>query len=221
MYLSNARINNRPRRNRLNLRSERLEDRVNLSSISVANVDTMLSRAGGIGELGENSDALRPTAAYNTLDNEFLTVWSADDSRFDLPNGQFEIFGRITHAETGKSLASEFRISNVAEAGDLDLVSDFAAVAWNSQDQEFLVVWQASRGGVIQVFGQRISPDGRRIGENFPISDIQDEFPVNSRARAFRCLQQSHEPIPSCLVVQYSRRVVLVQSRTGNLRPTA
>lgn len=45
-----------------------------------------------------------------------------------------------------------------------------ASVAYNSQDGEYLVVWQDGRGATVDVWGQRVGEDGTILNNNLPIS---------------------------------------------------
>jgi uncharacterized repeat protein (TIGR01451 family) len=106
-----------------------------------------------------------PTAAYggnprNGVQN-YLVVW--EDAR-NSADTAYDIYGQIADI-TGTLQGINFPISTAA--------SDqyFPAVASNTQD-EFLVVWQDSREGNWDIYGQWVV-NGELEGENFPISVAQ------------------------------------------------
>ncbi len=90
-------------------------------------------------------DALDPAVAYNSSAVEFLVVWAGDDA----VDGAFAIFGQRLDAATGDNLGEAFRISDVDKSGA-------PAVAYNSTDNEFLVVWTGDDDGTFALLGQRL-----------------------------------------------------------------
>jgi hypothetical protein len=125
-------------------------------------------------------DATFPAVAYNSEDNEYLVVWQGDDNVGGLVNGELEIYGQRLDAATGAPLgASDFRISDMGGTGSTSFNAVFAAVAYNSQDGEYRVVWAGDDNvgslvdGEIEVFGQRLDAAGIALGANdFRISDM-------------------------------------------------
>ena len=80
------------------------------------------------------SDRIRPAAAYNAADAEYLIVWMYDASG----NGtQYEIWGRIV-AWDGSYQKPEFKIISWP---DRSMVAP--RVAWNHNRNQYLVVWTA------------------------------------------------------------------------------
>ncbi|MCU0281743.1 MAG: hypothetical protein MUE66_07990, partial [Acidimicrobiia bacterium] len=71
--------------------------------------------------------------------------------------------------KAGPAVGSEFRISgSQATALEAD-----AAVAWNSDATEYLVVWEDERNDAVgdsDIYGRRVDADGSRLGEDFAIS---------------------------------------------------
>jgi hypothetical protein len=45
-----------------------------------------------------------------------------------------------------------------------------AATAYNSQDSEYLVIWQDARGSDLDIWGQRVDADGTLLSDNFVVS---------------------------------------------------
>jgi hypothetical protein len=117
-------------------------------------------------------DAFDPTVAYNSQANEYLVTWEADK----LNAGEFEIFGRRISATGPDGSITEFRISNV---GAIDAARDaeFPAIAYNSQANQYLVVWHGDglpgppNDGKLEVFGQLVSSGGAEVGSDFQISN--------------------------------------------------
>lgn len=105
-----------------------------------------------------------PFLAYNSKQNQFLIVW--DDSRneaFSEPN----IFGRIL-SEDGTPLGNDIPISL------LTLGQHRPVALYNSQDNEYLVIWNDFRTGTWTIFGQRIDAAGNLLGLEIPIATGHD-----------------------------------------------
>ncbi|NOK59877.1 MAG: hypothetical protein GFH27_549291n69 [Chloroflexi bacterium AL-W] len=113
-------------------------------------------------------DAETPAIAYNSTNNEYLAVWSADDSI----DGKRDIYGQRIDAATGAAIGeNDFRISQMG--GDDDQFSDTSApdVVYNSTTNEYFVVWEAEivQDGdlppILGIYGQRLSAEtGAAIG---------------------------------------------------------
>lgn len=78
-------------------------------------------------------------------------------------------------------LGANFRISQVSSVG-LDRDASAAAVAYNPEDKEYMVVWGsnglsgAQMRGVGEIFGRRVSAaTGAGVGADFRISNMSDE----------------------------------------------
>lgn len=78
-------------------------------------------------------------------------------------------------------LGANFRISQVSNVGP-DRSASTAAVAYNPEDKEYLVVWGsnglggAEMRGVAEIFGRRVSAaTGNGVGADFRISNMADE----------------------------------------------
>jgi hypothetical protein len=107
-----------------------------------------------------------PAVAYNSTDNEYLVVWSADEV-----DNEFEIYGQRIDAATGARMSmSDFRISDMGPDGDLRYAAVYPAVTYNATDNEYLVVWKGGDSccavNEFEIFGQRIAADGTEIGPN-------------------------------------------------------
>jgi hypothetical protein len=145
--------------------------------------DFRISDAGGTGDA--NMDGLYPAVAYNSTNNEYLVVWQASDTDAGLAGGEKEIFGQRINAATGAEVGTnDFRISDAGGTGDRFIEPWHPAVAYNSTNNEYLVVWHAddTDAGIDdnenEIFGQRIDANGNEVGANdFRISDAGDGPP--------------------------------------------
>ena len=61
-------------------------------------------------------DALNPAVAYNSMDNQYLVVWSGADDVV----GEYEIWGQRMNAATGVQIDVDFQISFMGPADDPD-----------------------------------------------------------------------------------------------------
>ena len=71
----------------------------------------------------------------------------------------------------GRRLGKSFRISGA----NATVWEDYPAVAHNSVDNEYVVVWQDERDEATReddIFGQRIAGDGTKVGSNFRITGV-------------------------------------------------
>ncbi len=128
-----------------------------------------------------NFRALSPSVTYNPINNEYFVVWEADDDTLPLVDDETEIYGQRIDATTGLELGTnDIRISDMGPDGNSDFDAGSPAVAYNSTNNEYLVVWHGDDdtdplvGDEIEIFGQRINAaDGTEIGTNdFRISDM-------------------------------------------------
>ena len=122
-----------------------------------------------------------PRVVFNVAREEYLVVWEGDDDVGGMVNEQIEIFGQRL-SRTGTEIGEDdFRISHQSPAGSTTQKARVPAVAWDSTDDEYLVVWVGDRldeSVETEVFGQRLDGDGSAIGGDFRISDIGIEGPA-------------------------------------------
>jgi hypothetical protein len=153
--------------------------------VEVGTNDFRISDMGGNGANGLNAQNV--ALAYNSTNNEYLVVWAGDDDTSPLVNGEFEIYCQRITASTGAEVGTnDMRISDMGDESEVDgtVRDNFGAfnpqVAYNSTNNEFLVVWQADddTGSLIdnenEIWGQRINgATGAEVGTNdFRISDL-------------------------------------------------
>lgn len=106
-----------------------------------------------------------PDVAWSPWSGWYLVVWT--DARNESTRG-WDIYGRRVSG-TGAVLGNGFQISGPA-ATDKE---DFAAVAWNSKSNQFLVVWQDGRDPDptnTDIYGRLVSAGEAMLGDDFRIS---------------------------------------------------
>ncbi|MCB0210219.1 MAG: hypothetical protein KDJ52_12855 [Anaerolineae bacterium] len=135
-----------------------------------------------ISDMGPDGDdlfgAIFPAVVYNSTDNEYLVVWHGSDNTGDLVDDELEVFGQRLDGTTADEKESDFRISNMGPDGDGLFGALDAAVAYNSINKEYLVVWwgnddtKTSSDEELEIFGQRLDgATGAEKGSDFRISE--------------------------------------------------
>jgi RTX calcium-binding nonapeptide repeat (4 copies) len=132
--------------------------------------DFRISTTGADGD--ESRGASNPTVIHNSSANEYLLIWQADGLATD---NHFEILGQRLSA-TGAKLGPDFPISN--SAGDRRGFEP--AIAFNSSANEYLATWGGDplpTDGEFdaEIFAQRLSATGAKLGPDFPISNSAEE----------------------------------------------
>jgi hypothetical protein len=95
-----------------------------------------------------------PDVAYSSLSQSYLVVWA------DYNAASRGVFGRRVGSD-GAPLGTAFRISEVPQTEAL-----FPAIAYNAQDNEYLVTFDTSTS----IYGQRVrASDGALVSGNFAI----------------------------------------------------
>lgn len=87
-----------------------------------------------ISDMGPDGDpkfnVFDPAIAYNSINNEYLVVWSGTDNTGLLVDSESEIFGQRINAETGAEVGeNDFRLSDMGPDGDPNFVARAPAVA--------------------------------------------------------------------------------------------
>ena len=141
----------------------------------IGNNDFRISNMGPDGDTA--FAAFDGAIAYNSTNNEYLVVWARNMTR----DGEIEIFGHRIHASSGAKLGGKIQISDMGRfVGDPAYAAQRPAVAYNSKQNEYLVVWQGDDNSdslvddEVEIYGQRIdAATGAEIGDNdFRISDM-------------------------------------------------
>ncbi|WP_372770634.1 lamin tail domain-containing protein, partial [Pseudoalteromonas sp.] len=154
-----------------------------IDSVTGKQIGTIDFRISDMGIDGNaDFDALRPDVAHNFTNNEYLVVWGGEDQA---NMSEWEIYGQRINGSSGQALGTnelgvnDFRISDMGPENSSDYYGFEPAVAYNSFNNEYLVVWEGEDNtlplifGESEIFGQRLSgATAGEIGENdFRISD--------------------------------------------------
>ncbi len=152
-----------------------------------------ISNAGVDGD--PRVDAMQSVTAYNSSNNTFLVVWSADSTN-GTRNDEFEIFGQRIAAD-GSEIGNDFRISTMGPEGDKRFDALEPAIAYNSANNSFLVAWTGDDTSAVsienefEIYGQRINANGSLSGSNFRITAIGPDRDTNLRAEVPRLAYNS------------------------------
>ena len=119
-----------------------------------------------------------PAVVYNPAHHEYLVVWREGFATVQIVEGNFDIHGQRLDAATGLEVGpNDFPISDVGSG--FQFQADAPALAYNSTDDEYLVVWPATTDNPAlhpneyEVYGQRLDWTGAEIGaDDFRISDM-------------------------------------------------
>lgn len=111
--------------------------------------------------------------AWNSAANQYLVVWGGIGQPEDFPKS--EIYGQLVNA-TGGMQGKNFRISNTTDQGP-ELNANGARVAYNSTNNQYLVVWSGGFKDKSQseIWGQGLTAEGAPVGQgngDFRISQI-------------------------------------------------
>jgi len=120
--------------------------------------------------ISQNTAQNRPDVAANPEDGEYLVVWHEQSGPTD-----YRVRARRVGAD-GALLGSELQLSPTGG------VAGWPRVAYNGNDDEYLVVWQDGRGGNWDIYGQRVTAGGVLTGSNFAISSLAGDETLPSIA---------------------------------------
>ncbi len=154
--------------------------------------DFAISQMGNPGS-GNIFGAFRPEVAYCSTTDTYAVAWVGRDGHtFPLPPeiGDWEIYGQILDGTTASEVGTgDFLISDLAHPNTIGpefsstLFIDLAA---NDTAGEFLVVWDATKSGEYEIYGQLVAAaTGTETGLNdFRISDMgtDGQPPVDAAA---------------------------------------
>lgn len=152
--------------------------RINAATGAPAGADFRISN---MSDAAKDRAAYGPKVVYNSTSHEYLVVWHGQGTQAS-PDATFEIYGQRL-SRTGAELEKDFRISTITELGKIMgsfvRASSHVDVAWNSANNQYLVVWDAmgQPEEVIrtEVFGQLLNAMGGAVGKNFRISNTNDQ----------------------------------------------
>jgi hypothetical protein len=149
--------------------------RINAATGAEIGTDFRISDMGA-SDTDARFQAKHPAVAYSSTQHEYLVVWSGDDTT----DFELEIYGQRLDASDGSEVGNnDFRISDMGDNdGDTAFSATVPALAYNSVDNEYLVVWQGDDtspgNNDLEIYGQRLdASDGTEVGANdFRISDM-------------------------------------------------
>lgn len=115
-----------------------------------------VSDAGANGDISRQ--ATQPDVTWNRDTNEYLVVWSADDTYGGRLDGEFEIYGQVLTASGVATGQNDFLISNAGGAGNTLFNADEPAIAYHGGAHQFVVTWRGDDGidGEFEVYSQRL-----------------------------------------------------------------
>lgn len=119
-----------------------------------------ISDMGGTGSAAY--DATSADVAFNSTQREWVVVWSGDDNTGSLVDEEFEIYAQRLD-ELGAELGGDYRLSDMGGTANTSFGAWYPAIAYNSNADEYLVVWLGDDNvdglvdGEYEVFGQRIN----------------------------------------------------------------
>lgn len=151
-------------------------------------------RISNLSDANRDHSANHPQVVYNRTAREYLVVWHGSglansDDKF------FEIYGQRLN-RGGREIGGDFRISYLTDLGKVNTtfvrVTTQAQVAWNSTNNEYLVIWNGigEPEDVVkkEIYGQRLKANGELLGKHFRISHTTDQgsnFHASAPAIAF------------------------------------
>ncbi len=133
-------------------------------ALNIGPDDRQVSETGLVGTT--ESDAVTPALVYDSVNQRYLTVWSADET-----DGNFVIYGQLLTGASGGNIGTTFEISPVGLAGTDNRQP---AIAFDVSREQYLVIWSsdATNPGAYEIVGQYVSADGILIGSVQRYSDM-------------------------------------------------
>ena len=123
-------------------------------------------------------DANASSVAYNPAANEYLVVWTGDDNAAPLVDEEFEVYAQRMSA-SGTPIGGRIRVSDMGPDGDGIYDAFGPRVAYNSADNQYLVVWTGDDNTLplvdneLEIFAQRLTALGAEVGTNdFRVSNM-------------------------------------------------
>ncbi|MBT9559467.1 MAG: hypothetical protein IV100_25785, partial [Myxococcales bacterium] len=129
------------------------------------------TKVGANFDIASRAGADRAFVASNPTANEYLVVFSGVAGA-----SEQEVFARRVSSAGAPLGSSDFQVSQTGNAGDITLNALPVGVAWDSVDDEYVVIWQGDHNidsavnDEFEIFGQEIDADGSAIGTDFRIS---------------------------------------------------
>ena len=117
------------------------------------------------------ADQMYPDVVYNSKHNEFVVVWQDNNT----PNGSWDINGQLITAN-GVPTGTVLPVVTRHDYQCCPTQQQYPAIAYNKDDDEYLVVWQDDYCATIpytttaDIYGMRLDSDGYRRGDFITIS---------------------------------------------------
>ncbi|MCG8432948.1 MAG: hypothetical protein MJA83_02825 [Gammaproteobacteria bacterium] len=138
-----------------------------------------------ISNLGPDDDddfsGFEPFVVWNETDNQYLVTWYGDDDEDDLINDEFEVYVERLDKDGDRTGSSDERISDMGEDGDAVFDAFSPVAVWNSQVNEYLVVWFGDDDAdndltddEFEIYGQRLVFDPDDDDDSGDIDDDDD-----------------------------------------------
>ena len=118
--------------------------------------------------------AERPRVAWNSVRDQFLVVFEGEDLLLEMGEGELDIFSVLVRSErdplSGEYAGERQRISNIGTDGDPFYGAHAPSLAYNADDDEFLVAFHADDDSLgrghddFEIHCQRLDGDGNEIG---------------------------------------------------------
>jgi hypothetical protein len=157
--------------------------RVNASTGAMVGSRIRISYMGANGATTHRGSL--PSVAYNSTDNEYMVVWEGDHNTGSLASTEFEIWGQRIAGSTGALNGSMIRISFMGTDGNISLDATQADIAWNSTNNQYLVVWRGDENAAplvdneFEIYGQLLSNTGTLFGSRIRISTMGTDGSTN------------------------------------------
>ncbi len=154
-----------------------------------------VSETGVTSETAGGFAATKPDVVFNTTDRKYLVVWSANgETNTQVPVNP-EIYAR--HLRTSGGVLDGIRGLSNSAAGQLPAVDP--AVAYNSTDNQYMVVWSGSKGDPFtmaleeeEIIGQMLNGNGDPIG--FPELRVSQMGPILNTRYGARTPDVAYNP---------------------------
>ena len=138
-------------------------------------------RISNLSDGNKDHSSNQPQVVYNRAAHEYLVVWHGS-GLVEAPDKFFEVYGQRLN-RTGREIGADFRISHMTDLGKINTnvvrSTSQAQVAWNSTNNEYLVIWSGvgQPEDVVkkEIYGQRLKATGEILGKNFRISHTTDQ----------------------------------------------
>ena len=130
-----------------------------------------ISFMGGT-DLAGADQAEQPAAACSSTDTSCLVVWRGEEDVLPLVDDEHEIFGAVV--TPGVAVPADIRFSAQGPYGDTSFYVFDPAVAHNSIDDEYLVVWSGADNNEkddLDIYGARYIPATGSVTPSVEISD--------------------------------------------------